>query len=113
LATIVSHEVGERMSKKRRPRGTAGTTPTLASMLVLERLVLVAESTSPDRPVRGLGEARTGALRIHSSYWLRVADVGVLRIRIVGREASRCGWTIYYFTVTSRLRARTRQEPVS
>jgi hypothetical protein len=101
------------MSKKRSPRGTAGTTPTLASMLVLERLVLVAESTSPDRPIRGLGEARAGALRIHSSYWLRVADVGMLRIRIVAREASRRGWTVYHFTVTSRLCARTRQEAVT
>lgn len=93
------------MRQKRDPR-VAASAATLAPMLVLERLVLVADAASPDRPVRGLGEARAGALRLRSSYWLQVAGLGMLRIRIVSREAPRRGRVVYHFAVTSRMRAR-------
>jgi hypothetical protein len=72
---------------------------------LLHRLVFIGDPQRQGRPLRGLGIAPAGVLRVRSSYWLRVRPFGMLRVRITAREAPRGGQCVYFFAVTSQLRA--------
>lgn len=72
----------------------------------ITRLVLVGDPRHSGRPLRGLGEMTPPLRKCPDCYWLRIRQVGLLRIRVTSLDPSAPGVSLMHFTVLSARQSR-------
>jgi hypothetical protein len=67
----------------------------------ITRLVLIADRTDAPRFLRGLGEMTPPLKRCPDCHWLRIRQVGLLRIRVTSLDPAAPGKSLVHFRVLS------------
>lgn len=91
-----------------RPRILTGTVMDSAMRVIakVSRLVLIADGKGEARFLRGLGEMTPPLEKCPDCYWLRIRQVGMLRIRVMSLDPAAPGKSLVHFKVLSALHTR-------